>query len=44
MVSEVVDIIQMQTFLSRQTDLILSAASTGKIVNIKKGQLWLLGT
>jgi len=38
MVSEVVDIIQIPAFLSRQTDLILSAASTGKIVNIKKGQ------
>lgn len=38
LVSEVVDIIQIPAFLSRQTDLILSAVSTGKIVNIKKGQ------
>ncbi|MBU4486350.1 MAG: 3-deoxy-8-phosphooctulonate synthase [Candidatus Delongbacteria bacterium] len=33
-----VDIIQIPAFLCRQTDLILSAAKTGKIVNIKKGQ------
>ncbi len=32
------DIIQIPAFLCRQTDLILSAAKTGKIVNIKKGQ------
>lgn len=33
-----VDIIQIPAFLCRQTDLILAAAATGKIVNIKKGQ------
>ena len=37
-VAEVVDIIQIPAFLSRQTDILLAAAKTGKIVNIKKGQ------
>lgn len=37
-VSEVVDMIQIPAFLSRQTDLIVTAARSGKIVNIKKGQ------
>lgn len=37
-VAEVVDLIQIPAFLSRQTDLILSASMTGKPVNIKKGQ------
>ena len=37
-VAEVADIIQIPALLSRQTDLICSAARTGKIVNIKKGQ------
>lgn len=37
-VAEVVDIIQIPAFLSRQTDLIIEAASTGRIINIKKGQ------
>lgn len=37
-VAEVVDIIQIPAFLSRQTDLLVEAAKTGKIVNIKKGQ------
>ncbi len=36
--SEVLDIIQIPAFLSRQTDLIVAAAKTGKPVNIKKGQ------
>ncbi|TYB31666.1 MAG: 3-deoxy-8-phosphooctulonate synthase [Candidatus Mcinerneyibacterium aminivorans] len=36
--SDVVDIIQIPAFLSRQTDLVVEAAKTGKIVNIKKGQ------
>jgi len=36
--SEVLDIIQIPAFLSRQTDLIVAAAGTGKPVNIKKGQ------
>ena len=35
---EVVDVIQIPAFLSRQTDLILAAARTGKTINIKKGQ------
>lgn len=38
-VSPAVDIIQIPAFLCRQTDLIQCAARTGKIVNIKKGQL-----
>jgi len=37
-VSQVVDIIQIPAFLCRQTDLLLSAAKTGKPVNVKKGQ------
>ena len=36
--AKVLDIIQIPAFLSRQTDLILAAARTGKAVNIKKGQ------
>jgi len=36
--SSVLDILQIPAFLCRQTDLILSAASTGAIVNVKKGQ------
>ncbi len=36
--SEVLDIMQIPAFLSRQTDLIVAAAKTGKPVNIKKGQ------
>ena len=35
---EVLDVLQIPAFLSRQTDLILAAAETGKIVNVKKGQ------
>ena len=37
-VSQVVDVIQIPAFLSRQTDLIVQSAKTGKAVNIKKGQ------
>lgn len=37
-VAEVVDLIQIPAFLSRQTDLLLAAAKTGKPVNIKKAQ------
>lgn len=37
-VGEVVDIIQIPAFLCRQTDLLVAAAETGKIVNIKKAQ------
>jgi 2-dehydro-3-deoxyphosphooctonate aldolase (KDO 8-P synthase) len=36
--AEVADILQIPAFLSRQTDLILAAARTGRVVNIKKGQ------
>ncbi len=35
---EVVDIIQIPAFLSRQTDLLLAAGRTGKAINVKKGQ------
>jgi len=35
---DVLDIIQIPAFLSRQTDIVVAAAKTGKIVNIKKGQ------
>ena len=38
LVSKVVDLIQIPAFLCRQTDLILEAGKTGKIINIKKGQ------
>lgn len=36
--SEVLDIIQIPAFLSRQTDLLVAAGETGKAVNVKKGQ------
>ncbi|MEP9374229.1 3-deoxy-8-phosphooctulonate synthase [Mesorhizobium sp. KR1-2] len=38
LVAEVVDVLQIPAFLSRQTDLLVAAAKTGKIVNVKKGQ------
>ena len=37
-VAEVADVLQIPAFLCRQTDLLLAAARTGKIINIKKGQ------
>ncbi len=37
-VAEVVDILQIPAFLSRQTDLLIAAARTGRVVNVKKGQ------
>ena len=37
-VAEVADIIQIPAFLCRQTDLLVAAARTGKIINIKKAQ------
>lgn len=37
-VALVVDILQIPAFLCRQTDLLIAAAETGKVVNIKKGQ------
>ena len=36
--AEVADIVQIPAFLCRQTDLLVAAAKTGKIINIKKGQ------
>ena len=36
--AQVADIVQIPAFLCRQTDLLVAAAKTGKIVNIKKGQ------
>ncbi|MGB4208756.1 MAG: 3-deoxy-8-phosphooctulonate synthase [Thermovirgaceae bacterium] len=36
--AEAVDIIQIPAFLCRQTDLVVAAAATGRVVNIKKGQ------
>ena len=38
MAANYVDVLQIPAFLCRQTDLLISAAQTGKIVNIKKGQ------
>ena len=37
-VSKVVDVIQIPAFLCRQTDLLVAAAKTNKVVNVKKGQ------
>jgi 2-dehydro-3-deoxyphosphooctonate aldolase (KDO 8-P synthase) len=37
-VAEVADILQIPAFLCRQTDLLVAAAETGKVVNVKKGQ------
>ena len=37
-VSKHVDILQIPAFLCRQTDLLIAAANTGKIINVKKGQ------
>ena len=36
--AEIVDVLQIPAFLSRQTDLLQAAAATGRIVNVKKGQ------
>jgi len=38
MAAEFVDVLQIPAFLCRQTDLLLAAAETGRIVNVKKGQ------
>ena len=38
MAAEYVDILQIPAFLCRQTDLLVEAARTGKVVNVKKGQ------
>jgi len=37
-VADAVDVLQIPAFLSRQTDLLVAAARTGKVVNVKKGQ------
>ncbi len=37
-VAEAVDVLQIPAFLCRQTDLLMAAAETGKVVNVKKGQ------
>ncbi|MFZ0606174.1 MAG: 3-deoxy-8-phosphooctulonate synthase, partial [Xanthobacteraceae bacterium] len=36
--AEVVDVLQIPAFLCRQTDLLIAAAKTGRVVNVKKGQ------
>ena len=38
LVAQVVDVLQIPAFLCRQTDLLVAAAATGKVVNVKKGQ------
>lgn len=46
-VAEVADVIQIPAFLCRQTDLVVSAAKTGKVLHIKKGQFmapWDMGS
>ena len=37
-VADHVDVLQIPAFLCRQTDLLIAAAKTGKIINVKKGQ------
>jgi 2-dehydro-3-deoxyphosphooctonate aldolase (KDO 8-P synthase) len=37
--AEIADVLQIPAFLSRQTDLLVAAAKTGRVVNIKKGQV-----
>ncbi|NDB70065.1 MAG: 3-deoxy-8-phosphooctulonate synthase, partial [Methylocystaceae bacterium] len=37
-VAEVVDVLQIPAFLCRQTDLLIEAAETGRVINVKKGQ------
>jgi len=38
MAAEAVDVLQIPAFLCRQTDLLVAAAKTGKVINVKKGQ------
>ncbi len=38
LVGKVVDVLQIPAFLCRQTDLLIAAAKTGKVINVKKGQ------
>ena len=45
-VAEIVDVLQIPAFLCRQTDLLVEAAKTGRVVNVKKGQFlspWEMG-
>lgn len=44
MAAEYVDVLQIPAFLCRQTDILVAAAQTGKIVNIKKGQFLSAGS
>jgi len=44
MAAEYVDVLQIPAFLCRQTDLLIAAAKTGKVVNIKKGQFLSAGS
>jgi 2-dehydro-3-deoxyphosphooctonate aldolase (KDO 8-P synthase) len=37
-VAQVVDVLQIPAFLCRQTDLLVAAAATGRVINVKKGQ------
>ena len=37
-VAEVVDVLQIPAFLARQTDLLMAAGATGRVINVKKGQ------
>ena len=36
--AEVVDVLQIPAFLCRQTDLLIAAARSGRVINVKKGQ------
>ncbi|MGO9397458.1 MAG: 3-deoxy-8-phosphooctulonate synthase, partial [Xanthobacteraceae bacterium] len=38
LLAEVIDVLQIPAFLCRQTDLLVAAAKTGRVVNVKKGQ------
>ncbi|HEY0669728.1 MAG TPA: 3-deoxy-8-phosphooctulonate synthase [Sphingobacteriaceae bacterium] len=44
MAAEYVDVLQIPAFLCRQTDLLVAAAKTGKVINIKKGQFLSAGS
>ena len=44
MAAEYVDVLQIPAFLCRQTDLLIAAAKTGKVINIKKGQFLSAGS
>jgi 2-dehydro-3-deoxyphosphooctonate aldolase (KDO 8-P synthase) len=42
--AEVLDVLQIPAFLCRQTDLIVAAAQSGRVINVKKGQFLAPGT